>query len=164
MVDRIVKLAKNLLKILPDGHPVKFNTMKQVQESTIKHAPVGFRAFLGQFFNDRTEVKQEEYSENRYSVLYTLNDQYQHVGCPTQEEAQLVQSLMLTDESRVPVGIYDSRTDAFEWEIVGEYLAAQGPDEHQRNREEAILTIARALRRRDASWHPEYLQRPSFFA
>lgn len=126
--------------------------------------PVGFRAFLGQFFYDRTAVKQDEYSANRYSVLYTLNDQYQHVGCPTQEEAQLVQSLMLTDENRVPVGIYDSRTDSFEWEIVGEYLAAKDSDDDQRDREEAILTIARALRRRDASWHPEYLQRPSFFA
>ena len=138
--------------------------MKQVNKRRSTHAPVGFRAFLGQFFNDRTQVKEEQYSANRYSVLYTLNDQYQHVGCPTQEEAQLVQSLMLTDENRVPVGIYDSRTDSFEWEIVGEYLGGQGSDEHQRNREEAILTVARALRRRDASWHPEYLQRPSFFA
>ncbi|WP_090146877.1 hypothetical protein [Dyadobacter soli] len=138
--------------------------MKQVKKSKSKHAPAGFRAFLGQFFTDRTQVKEEAYSQNRYSVLYTLNDQYQHVGCPTQEEAQLVQSLMLTDGNRVPVGIYDSRTDSFEWEIVGEYLAAQGSDEHQRNREETILTVARALRRRDASWHPEYLQRPSFFA
>jgi len=138
--------------------------MKQVQKSRKKHAPVGFRAFLGQIFSDRTQVKEEEYSKNRYSVIYTLNDQYQHVGCPTQEEAQLVQSLMLTDENRVPVGIYDSRAGSFEWEIVGEYLGAQGSDEHQRDREDAILTIARALRRRDASWHPEYLQRPSFFA
>lgn len=138
--------------------------MKQVKQRKSKHAPVGFRAFLSQFFNDRAEVKQEEYSANRYSVLYTLNDQYQHVGCPTQEEAQLVQSLMLTDENRVPVGIYDSRTDSFEWEIVGEYLATKGSDDHQRDRHEAILTVARALRRRDASWHPEYLQRPSFFA
>ncbi|WP_090385767.1 hypothetical protein [Dyadobacter sp. SG02] len=138
--------------------------MKQVKKSKSKQAPAGFRAFLGQFFTDRTQVKEEAYSANRYSVLYTLNDQYQHVGCPTQEEAQLVQSLMLTDENRVPVGIYDSRADSFEWEIVGEYLAAQGSDEHQRDRQEAILTVARALRRRDASWHPEYLQRPSFFA
>ncbi|WP_342085919.1 hypothetical protein [Dyadobacter sp. OTU695] len=137
--------------------------MKQVQKGKRKHAPVGFRTFLGQFFNEPKQVT-EEYSENRYSVLYMLNDQYQHVGCPTQEEAQLVQSLMLTDENRVPVGIYDSRADSFEWEIVGEYLAAQGTDEHQRSHQEEILGIARALRRRDASWHPEYLQRPSFFA
>ncbi|GGM86552.1 hypothetical protein GCM10010967_18580 [Dyadobacter beijingensis] len=134
--------------------------MKQVQKS--KNKPAGFRAFLDQIFTDRTH--KEEYSENRYSVLYTLNDQYQHIGCPTQEEAQLIQGLMLTDENRVPVGIYDSRTDSFEWEIVGEYLTARGQEEHQRNRQEAIVTIARALRRRDASWHPEYLQRPSFFA
>lgn len=138
--------------------------MKQVRKNKSKYAPAGFRAFLGQIFNDCKPVREEEGTPNRYSVLYTLNDQYQHIGCTTQEEAQLVQSLMLTDEHRVPVGIYDSRTDTFEWEIVGEYLAARGSDEHQRSREEAILTVARALRRRDASWHPEYLQRPSFFA
>ncbi|WP_353720728.1 hypothetical protein [Dyadobacter sp. 676] len=138
--------------------------MKQVQKSKRKYAPTGFRAFLGQFFVDRTATKEERYLENRYSVLYTLNGQYQHIGCPTQEEAQLIQSLMLTDGSRVPVGIYDSKTDSFEWEIVGEYLAAKGSEESQQKHKERILNIARALRRRDASWHPEYLQRPSFFA
>ncbi|MCF0068862.1 hypothetical protein LZD49_00175 [Dyadobacter sp. CY261] len=136
--------------------------MKQVQKSKNKFAPAGFRTFLSQFFTDNAQV--EKYSENRYSVLYMLNDQYQHVGCPTQEEAQLVQGLMLTDENRVPVGIYDSKTDSFEWEIVGEYLAGKGADDHQLSRQETILTIARALRRRDASWHPEYLQRPGLFA
>ncbi|OJV13069.1 MAG: hypothetical protein BGO21_02975 [Dyadobacter sp. 50-39] len=138
--------------------------MKQVQNSKTKYAAAGVRALIGQIFNDRKFIPKQEYSENRYSVLYTLNDHYQHVGCATQEQAQLVQSTMLTDENRVPVGIYDSRADSFEWEIVGEYLAAQGSEEHQRSREEAILNVARALRRRDASWHPEYLQRPSFFA
>lgn len=92
------------------------------------------------------------------------HDQYQQIGCDTQEEAQLVQGMLLTDGDRIPVGIYDSKNDSFEWEIVGEYLAGRGSDEHQRRREEAILTIARSLRRRDGSWHPAYLQRPSFFA
>lgn len=102
--------------------------------------------------------------ENRYSVLYMLGDQYHHVGCSSQEEAQLVLSLMLTDENRVAVGIYDSKTDQFEWEIVGEYLAGKGAANERHSRQERILTIARALRRRDASWHPGFLQRPSFFA
>jgi hypothetical protein len=102
--------------------------------------------------------------ENRYSVLYTLADQYHHVGCSTQEEAQLVLSLMLTDENRVAVGIYDSKTDEFEWEIVAEYLAGKGAANERHGRQERILTIARALRRRDSSWHPGVLQRPSFFA
>ena len=138
--------------------------MKRVQKSKSKYAPAGFRAFLGQIFAERPSVNAEEHFENRYSVLYTLNDQYQHVGAPTQEEAQSVLGLMLTDENRVPIGIYDSKTDSFEWEIVGEYLGGQVASAHQRNRHEKVLTIARALRRRDASWHPAYLQRPSFFA
>jgi len=138
--------------------------MKKVQKGKSKYVPAGFRALLGQIFFDRTSQKTEQYSENRYSVVYTLNGQYQHVGCHTQEEAQVVQGLMLTDENRVPVGIYDSKADTFEWEIVGEYLGGKGTGEYQHNREQAILGIARALRRRDASWHPAYLQRPSFFA
>lgn len=138
--------------------------MKQVQTNKSTGTRNSVRVFLDQIFSDRAKSKMDEYSENRYSVLYKLNDQYQHIGCPTQEDAQLVQGLMLTDHNRVPVGIYDSRTDSFEWEIVGEYLAETGSDEQFSDKQEAILTIARALRRRDASWHPTYLQRPSFFA
>lgn len=133
--------------------------MKNVKSN--KQAPAGFRAFLGQIFADRKSANED--FENRYSVLYTLNDQYQHIGCPTQEHAQTVLGSMLTDENRVPVGIYDSKTDSFEWEIVGEYLAGTGTSA-QNSRQERILTIARALRRRDASWNPAHLQRPGIFA
>lgn len=152
--------------------------MKQVQNHESKNAATGFRAFIQQIFpvranrrsaahkaiNSARGWREKEHSENRYSVVYLLNDQYQHVGCATQEDAQSVQGLMLTDGNRVPVGIYDSKTDSFEWEIVGEYLTSRSPEARQNDRHERILTIARALRRRDASWHPGYLQRPSFFA
>ncbi len=105
-----------------------------------------------------------EFSENRYSVLYLRNDQYHHVGCSTQAEAQSVLGRMMTDEDRIPVGIYDQKTDTFEWEIIGQYFHSKDSEADQQERYQHILTIARALRRRDGSWQPGYLQRPSFFA
>lgn len=103
-------------------------------------------------------------TRNRYSVLYTLKGQYQHVGCSTEEEAQFVLAMLMTDGNRVPVGIYDSNTDSFEWEIIGQYFHGQDSLSDQQARLHEVLTISRTLRRRDASWQPGYLQKPSFFA
>jgi|GEM_PF-1718831 len=105
-----------------------------------------------------------ETSENRYSVIYTRDGHYHHVGCSSQTEAQTVLGLMMTDEDRIPVGIYDSSTDLFEWEMIGQYFHSQDPISEQNSRLAEVLTIARALRRRDSSWQPGYLQRPGLFA
>jgi hypothetical protein len=113
---------------------------------------------------EKAEDMDTECTENRYSVLYLRNDQYHHVGCASQAEAQLVMGQMMTDEIRIPKGIYDAETDSFEWEIIGQYFHSQDPIEEQQERLEQILNISRALRRRDSSWEPGYLQRPSFFA
>lgn len=119
----------------------------------------------GSFKKQNTDRNENvEFSENRYSVLYLRNDQYHHVGCSTQADAQSVLGLMMTDEDRIPVGIYDQKTDIFEWEIIGQYFHSKDSEADQQERYGHILTIARALRRRDGSWQPGYLQRPSFFA
>lgn len=112
----------------------------------------------------RAKSRAAEISENQFSVLYQLKSQYHHVGCSSQAEAQSTLSLLMTDENRIPVGIYDAKTDQFEWEIVGQYFHSQDPASEQRRRLDEVLNIARALRRRDSSWQPGYLQRPSFFA
>ncbi|GGC03863.1 hypothetical protein [Dyadobacter sediminis] len=118
-----------------------------------------------QKYTRRNQPKeQQEFSKNRYSVLYTLKGQYQHVGCSSQEEAQHVLGMLMTDGNRIPVGIYDSQTDSFEWEIIGQYFHSQDPISDQQERLQEILTISRALRRRDASWQPGFMQTPSFFA
>ncbi|MCF2490817.1 hypothetical protein [Dyadobacter sp. CY347] len=113
--------------------------------------------------NQAREQRQESLA-NRYSVLYTLKGQYQHVGCSTEEEAQYVLGMLMTDGNRIPVGIYDSKTDSFEWEIIGQYFHGQDSTSDQQARLHEVLTISRTLRRRDASWQPGYLQKPSFFA
>ena len=113
---------------------------------------------------NKTREQRQESSANRYSVLYTLKGQYQHVGCSSEEEAQYVLGMLMTDGNRIPVGIYDSNTDSFEWEIIGQYFHSQDSMNDQQERLHEVLTISRTLRRRDASWQPGYLQKPSFFA
>jgi hypothetical protein len=112
----------------------------------------------------KDEGQDSECAENRYSVLYLRDEQYHHVGCASQAEAQVVMGNMMTDANRIPVGIYDGRTDAFEWEIIGQYFYSQDSPEAQQERLEQVLNVSRVLRRRDSSWEPGYLQRPSFFA
>ncbi|MCE6988045.1 hypothetical protein [Dyadobacter sp. CY323] len=113
---------------------------------------------------DKSKNQSQEFTKNRYSVLYTLKGQYQHVGCSSQEEAQYVLGTLMTDGNRIPIGIYDSKTDTFEFELIGQYFHAQDPASDQQERLHEILTVSRALRRRDGSWHPEVLGRASFFA
>ena len=103
-------------------------------------------------------------TRNRYSVLYTLKGQYQHVGCSSEEEAQQVLGMLMTDGNRIPVGIYDAQEDSFEWEIIGQYFHSQDLMSDPEKRLHEVLTVARSLRRRDSSWEPGYLQKPSFFA
>jgi hypothetical protein len=113
---------------------------------------------------DNSQKQGQEFTKNRFSVLYTLKGQYHHAGCSSQEEAQHVLGMLMTDGNRIPVGIYDSKTDAFEFEIIGQYFHSQDPISDQQARLHEVLTISRSLRRRDGSWQPGHLQTPSFFA
>jgi hypothetical protein len=140
---------------------------KKSRKSPINTIKSSFQNFISSYTHSRQSKEDsttQEISENRYSVLYTFNGQYHHIGYSSQAEAQSALSMLMTDENRIPVGIYDAKADSFEWEIIGQYLHSQDPISEQQNRHSEILTIARALRRRDSSWQPGYLQRPSFFA
>lgn len=112
----------------------------------------------------RDNSKPADYGKNRYSVLYTLNAQYQHVGCSSQAEAQAVLAGLMTDGNRIPVGIYDGTQDTFEWEIIGQYFHSQDPADVREARNKEVLSVAKALRRRDGSWQPGHLQRPGIYA
>ena len=103
---------------------------------------------------------------NRFSVIYLLKERHQHIICQTLAEAQSVLHTISTSKGRIPVGIYDAKTELFEWEPsqTQGYYAEAGLSE-QGNVDEQIITIAQALRRRDASWQAQHsLPRPSFFA
>lgn len=102
---------------------------------------------------------------NRFSVLYLLNDQYHQVGSNSHDEAVALLDKLQTTTKRIPVGIYDAKTELFEWEPSQEEQYNQADIEEQGRLGIQIITIAQALRRRDSSWQPTSgFRRPSFFA
>lgn len=128
-------------------------------------APMGGNYLeAGHDVHKNDHLQNLEDAENRYSVLYTLNTQYHHVGCASQSEAQEVLSQLMTDEKRIPIGIYDGKEESFEWEVIGQYFHSRDSLSEQQDRLEEVLSVSKALRRRDGSWMPGYMQRPSLFA
>lgn len=102
---------------------------------------------------------------NRFSVLYMLNGQYHHIGCATHPEASSVLQKLVANPRRTAVGIYDAKTELFEWEPSRQHNYNQADIEEQGQLATQIITVAQALRRRDASWQPaSTFGRPSFFA
>lgn len=101
----------------------------------------------------------------RYSLIYLLNDQYQHVGFVSHSEAEAIMAQLLTNTKRTPIGIYDAKTELFQWASPHQLPYNQASTEEQAQRGNGIISIAQALRRRDASWHPaDGFGRPGFFA
>ncbi|MBO0949143.1 hypothetical protein [Fibrella forsythiae] len=101
----------------------------------------------------------------RYSLIYLLKEQYQHVGFESHAEAEALLHQLLTNSKRKPIGIYDAKTELFEWAPSYKPNFDQASTEEQARRGNGIITIAQALRRRDSSWNPgDGFRRPSFFA
>ncbi len=91
----------------------------------------------------------------RYSVLYLLKGQYQHVPCQSLSDAQRIVELLKSDSKRQAVGIYDGQNQSVSME------SGYSDDLSKKQ----LATIAEAVRRRDSSWYPtEQVQRVSFFA
>jgi hypothetical protein len=105
------------------------------------------------------------FTMNRFSVLYMLNGQYHHIGCASHPEAVTILSQLTNNPRRTAVGIYDAKTELFEWEPSRQHTYNQADIEEQGQLATQIINVAQALRRRDASWQPAGpFRRPSFFA
>jgi len=101
----------------------------------------------------------------RYSILYLLNEQYQHVGSATYPEAQAILQKIVADSKRIPVGIYDGKTELFEWETARQQEYNKAAIDEQGKLADQVIPIAQALRYRDATWQlTGNFRRPSFFA
>lgn len=85
---------------------------------------------------------------NRFSVVYLLNEQYKNLDCPTSEQAKMAIQVLLDDKDRKPMGIYDDKTELFDWEhsLREEYEKASMREQGRRGEE--IINITKALRRR----------------
>lgn len=102
---------------------------------------------------------------NRFSVLYLLNEQYHHIGSNTHDEAVTLLAKLQENTKRTPIGIYDAKTELFEWEPNQKQHYEQASIEEQGKWGKQIITIAQALRRRDSNWQPTGgFRRPGFFA
>lgn len=99
----------------------------------------------------------------RFSVIYLLREQYHHIACNTQSEAIDVLQKLQVDMKRTPVGVYDAKTELFEWEPTRQQVYNGASIQEQGKLADQIISIAQALRRRDASWTPA-LNRPTYFA
>lgn len=110
------------------------------------------------------EETGEHHYTNRYSVVYLFKEQYRHLGCSTHAAALTTLKTLTEQHERIPVGIYDDRTELFEWDAAlrDEYEKASMKDQGQKGGE--IIKIAQAMRRRDSSWDSREFRRPSFFA
>lgn len=113
---------------------------------------------------DSTENPSADRAPNRYSVVYLLNDQHQHVGLSSYEDARTLLDKLQDDPNREPIGIYDDKTELFEWEPMLKEIYDQSSIKEQGVHGEEIITITQALRRRDSHWHQDGFQRPSFFS
>lgn len=101
----------------------------------------------------------------RFSVLYLLREQYQHIACETHSEAESILKRLSSDPRRIPVGIYDAKTELVEWEPARQYAYNQADISEQGQQASQVITIAQALRRRDSSWFSlADSRRPSLFA
>ena len=108
-------------------------------------------------------VQQITCNMKRYSVLYLLGEQYQHVSSATYEEAQTILQRVIADPKRVPVGIYDGKTELFEWESTRQQEYNRAAIGEQGKLADQVIPIAQALRHRDANWQlTGNFRRPSF--
>ncbi|HEV7349720.1 hypothetical protein [Telluribacter sp.] len=115
----------------------------------------------------RSSTSQEAespFSQNRYSVVYLIGEQYHHVGCSTHSQAEAILNQLLSDTERTPVGIYDDKTELFAWEPTRQQDFNQYSIGEQGKQGEAIISITQALRRRDTHWQSGEFGKPDFFA
>ncbi|WP_229367848.1 hypothetical protein [Telluribacter humicola] len=115
------------------------------------------------------EAKQRQLLEsngdkNRFSVLYQRHDQYHHMGCATFQQALAQLESLTTDEERTPIGIYDAKTELFEWEPARQQDYNQASIGEQGKQAEEIIRIVQSLRRRDVCWQSGDFTNPSIFA
>ena len=85
--------------------------------------------------------------------------------CQTDLEAKTALQKISASSGRIPIGIYDAKTELFEWEPTQQQQYNQSGIDQQGQLGEEIITIVQAIRRRDSHWQqPGRIQTPSFFA
>ena len=105
----------------------------------------------------------------RFSVLYLFKKQYHHILCTTHSEADSELRKLFTNKKKIPLGIYDDKTELFYWEPSRQQKFDRFTLQEQGKVGNEMITIAQNLRTRDDHWVPneaqllsDILQRPLF--
>jgi hypothetical protein len=88
---------------------------------------------------------------NRFSVIYLRKKRYYQLYCATHAEANTVLKQLLTKKGKVPIGIYDAKTELFYWESSRQRQYDQASIEEQGKLDNQITTMAQTLRHYDTS-------------
>ncbi|WP_040005668.1 hypothetical protein [Fibrisoma limi] len=83
---------------------------------------------------------------DRFTVLYQLNNHYFYIGCSTYLLADLTLSNVQSVHSGEPLGIYDAKTELFQWEPVRRHYYNKLSIEEQARHDLRIIRIVHQLR------------------
>ncbi|MGA0558757.1 hypothetical protein ACO2Q8_19015 [Larkinella sp. VNQ87] len=106
---------------------------------------------------------------SRYSVLYQFRKTYFQLPCETLAEARQTLRRLYTKKNKKPIGIYDAKTELFEWETVRQQQFNRLTVEEQGRLGNEMIAIVQQLRSREehagpsaSELQPDILQRPVF--
>ncbi|WP_191908948.1 hypothetical protein [Larkinella humicola] len=97
----------------------------------------------------------------RFSVLYLFKKQYHHILCETHSEADTELRKLFTKKKKIPLGIYDDKTELFYWEPVRQQRFDRLTVQEQGKVGNEMIAIAQNLRSRDDHWVPSETQLPT---
>ena len=104
------------------------------------------------------------YNETLFRLI-SAKERFQHIGCSTQAQAEALLQRLLTDPKRIPVGIYDAKTELFAWEPLRQRAYNQAGIGEQGQLGDQIIRIVEILTTTDPSWPVlGEFQQPGFFA
>ncbi|GAA4466287.1 hypothetical protein GCM10023189_48100 [Nibrella saemangeumensis] len=91
----------------------------------------------------------------RFSVVYRLKEQYYHIPCSTYIKATMLLRKAHSTPFGKPVGIYDAKTELFQWGPLQQHLYNTLSLGEQGRQGSAIINQVQVLRQQD-----ERLARP----
>lgn len=91
---------------------------------------------------------------NRFSILYLLKGQYQHISYPTRTEAYTVLESFAMNHKGIPLGVYDAKTELFYW-VLPQFEYNQMSIEEQGKRGEEVINVIQSLRSQEEDQNEE---------
>jgi hypothetical protein len=94
---------------------------------------------------------------NRFSILYLLKGQYQHISYPTRTEAYTALEGFSGTYKGIPIGVYDAKTELFYWDVP-RFEYNRMSIEEQGKRGEEVINVIQNLRNQEEWMQKEELK------